>query len=116
LSTEEVKPAVPDELQKLQQVVADLRKELGVETSELRAHVRDLQQRLEQLEGSRTGSSRSAGRAAKQPKAQRAAKEPKAERGPKASKAERAAAKKARAARRSPDADAPENDESHDST
>jgi Galactose-3-O-sulfotransferase len=61
---------VLEEVRRLEQVVADLRAQTGVEASELRAHIRELERRLEQLESSPPGPPEEA--APKSPKAERA--------------------------------------------
>jgi len=107
-SDQESNASVLDELRRLDEVVADLRAQSGVEASELRARVLELERRLEQLAGSPPPTD-STGRAQKPARAGRAAGKQKAQ---KATKAERAATKQARAARRDPDGQQQENDES----
>jgi DNA-binding protein H-NS len=90
LSEQESNGSVLEELRRLDQAVADLRAQAGVEASELRARVRELERQVELLTASPPDPD-AAARASKAPKAERAA--------TRAAKAERAAAKKAKAAK-----------------
>jgi hypothetical protein len=69
----EVDPSALDEVRRLEQMVADVRAEMAVETSELRAHVRELERRVEELTGSPPVPADPGHRAKKRPKAERVA-------------------------------------------
>jgi outer membrane murein-binding lipoprotein Lpp len=86
VSERESNASVLEEVRRLDQAVADLRAQAGVEASELRARVRELERQVEQLTAAPPAAADSEARASKAPKAERAA--------ARAAKAERAAAKK----------------------
>jgi hypothetical protein len=105
LSEQESNGSVLEELRRLDQAVADFRAQAGVEASELRARVRELERQVELLTASPTDPA-AAAPASKTPKAERAA--------ARAAKAERAAAKKQAKAAKGAEGQPQEDDEENE--